>query len=104
MEGAVGNCEVSQLERHFGDQHGNTLTHRKKEMSDCPHTLQSKLIEIPGKDGKMWGTLEYEPDYDKLGKIARKVATGEGVNYCYLEFVYCNGCSKILEIIQVFTD
>ena len=73
-------------------------------MSDCSHTLRSKLIEIPGKDGKMFGTLEYEPDYDKLEKIAHKIATGEGINYCYLEFVYCNNCHKILEINQVFTD
>lgn len=71
---------------------------------DCQHKLRSKLIEIPGKDGKMWGTPEYEPDYDKLEKIAHKVATGKGINYCYLEFVYCNNCDKILEHIQVFTD
>jgi len=66
--------------------------------------LRSKLIEIPGKDGKMWGTPEYEPDYSKLERLAHKVATNEGKNYCYVEFVYCNDCGEILELDQVFTD
>ena len=73
-------------------------------MGNCPHKLWSKLIEIPGKDGKMWGTPEYEPDYRKLEAIAHKMATGEGINYCYLEFVFCNSCGKILEQTQIFTD
>jgi len=73
-------------------------------MKTCPHKLRSKLIEIPGKDGKMWGTPEYEPDYSKLERLAHKVATNEGKNYCYVEFVYCNDCGEILELDQVFTD
>lgn len=75
-----------------------------EKIINCSHKLQSKLIEIPGKDGKMWGTPEYEPDYNKLERIAHKVATGKGRNYCYMEFVYCNDCGEILELNQVFTD
>ena len=70
----------------------------------CSHKARCKLIEIPGKDRKMFGTPEYEPDYNKLVAIANKVATGDGDNYHYLEFAYCYDCNVILELNQVFTS
>ena len=72
-------------------------------MAECEHKVLSKLIEIPGEDGKMFGTPEYKGDYAKLEKIAHKMATDEGPEYCYLEYLFCYDCDTILETSQVFT-
>lgn len=69
----------------------------------CRHRIRGKLIEIPGKDGHKFGTAKYEMDYAKLERIAHKMETGEGPDFCYLEYLICCRCDKVLEVNEVFT-
>lgn len=73
------------------------------DMAKCEHKITSKLIEIPGEDGHMFGTEDYIMDYKKLTQIAHKMATGEGEEYCYLEYLVCTECDTILEKNEIFT-
>lgn len=68
----------------------------------CKHLIRGKLIEIPGKDGHKFGTKDYEMDYAKLEKIAHQQAMREELSFCYLEYLICCQCDKILEIHEVF--
>ncbi len=74
----------------------------KKKTMVCKHRIRGKLIEIPGKDGHKFGTAGYEMDYAKLERIAHQQAIGEELSFCYLEYLVCCQCNKILEVNEVF--
>lgn len=76
---------------------------KQAEAVACKHNITGKLIEIAGKQYKEFGTKEYEPDYSKLEQIVHKQVTGEGINYCYLEYLICCECDTILEKNEVYT-